>query len=119
MYGRRATATEKGGTAAQLPPGYGEPGPEGGRPRTHASHYGTNDGLGGRDPLGTHGMKGGFDSDNENVNEEDKKIDNTLAKSTLYQNKNLFQNTKKIIFENKEQEEDSLLDESQIEDLDK
>jgi hypothetical protein len=125
LYGRRQ-GDQKGMPFGSVPvgyeddtPGIGDIGPEGGRPRTHASHYGTNDGLGGRDPLGTHGMKGGFDSDNENVNEEEKKIDNTLAKTTLYQNKNLFQNSKKIIFENKEEEEDRLLDESQIEDLDK
>ena len=64
-------------------------------------------------------MKGGFDSDNENVNENEHKIDNTLAKSMFYKNKNLFDDTKQIIFENKEKIEDGLLDESQIEDLDK
>jgi hypothetical protein len=99
-------------------PGIGDIGPEGGRPRTHASHYGTNDGLGGRDPLGIQGMKGGFDSDNENVNEESEKIDNTLAKSMFHRNKDLFKNKKQIIFEKKEELEDNLLDESQIKDLD-
>jgi len=64
-------------------------------------------------------MKGGFDSDNEKVNENDQKIDNTLAKSMFFKNKNLFDDTKQIIFENKEKIEDGLLDESQIEDLDK
>jgi len=125
LYGRRQ-GDSKGMPFGSVPvgyeddtPGIGDIGPKGGRPRIHASHYGTNDGLGGRDPLGTDGMKGGFDSDNEKVNENDQKIDNTLAKSMFFKNKNLFDDTKQIIFENKEKIEDGLLDESQIEDLDK
>ena len=126
LYGRRQ-GDVKGMPFGKVPagfeddtPGIGEIGPEGGRPRIKASHYGTNDGLGGRDPLGQHGMKGGFDSDNENVNEQDltNKVDNTLAKSLFFQNKDLFRDKKQIIFENKEEEEDNLLDESQIQDLD-
>jgi len=64
-------------------------------------------------------MKGGFESDNENVNEEDNstKVDNTLAKTLFYQNKDIFNNRKQIIFEKKEKEKDNLLDESQIKDL--
>ena len=124
LYGRRQ-GDQKGMPFGSVPvgyeddtPGIGDIGPEGGRPRTHASHYGTNDGLGGRDPLGIQGMKGGFDSDNENVNEENNKIDNTLARSMFYQNKDLFKNKKQIIFEKKEEQEENLLDESQIKDLD-
>ena len=126
LYGRRQ-GDQKGMPFGKVPagfedstPGIGEIGPEGGRPRIHASHYGTNSGLGGRDPLGQDGMKGGFDSDNENVNEQEtsNKIDNTLARSLFYQNKDIFSNQKQIIFENKEEEEDNLLDESQIKDLD-
>ena len=126
LYGRRQGDT-KGMPFGKVPagfeddtPGIGEIGPEGGRPKTHASHYGTNSGLGGRDPLGIDGMKGGFDSDNENVNEQENpnKIDNTLARSLFYQNKDIFQNQKQIIFENKVEEENNLLDESQIKDLD-
>jgi len=126
LYGRRQ-GDQKGMPFGKVPagfeddtPGIGEIGPEGGRPKTHASHYGTNDGLGGRDPLGQHGMKGGFDSDNENVNEEESKskIDNTLARTLFYQNKDVFSNKKQIIFENKEKEDDKLLDEAQIKDLD-
>jgi hypothetical protein len=126
LYGRRQ-GDEKGMPFGRVPAGYedttpgiGDVGPEGGRPKTHASHYGTNDGLGGRDPLGQHGMKGGFDSDNENVNEQQSqlKIDNSLAKTLFYQNKDLFKNKKQIIFENKIEKEDTLLDESQIQDLD-
>ena len=126
LYGRRQ-GDEKGLPFGSVPvgyeddtPGIGEIGPEGGRPRVHASTYGTNDGLGGRDPLGQHGMKGGFDSDNEKVNEQssNNKIDNTLAKSTFFQNKDLFADKKEIIFENKVEKEDKLLDETQIHDLD-
>ena len=126
LYGRRK-GEDKGTSFGEVPAGYedevegiGEIGPEGGRPRTHASHYGTNSGLGGRDPLGKQGMKGGYDSDNENVNENEnkEKVDNTLAKSLVYKNKSMFTDKKQIIFENKEEEEDKLLDESQIQDLD-
>ena len=126
LYGRRQ-GDVKGMPFGKVPagfeddtPGIGEIGPEGGRPRIKASHYGTNDGLGGRDPLGQHGMKGGFDSDNENVNEQESsnKVDNTLARSLFYQNKDMFNDKKQIIFENKEEENDKLLDESQIQDLD-
>jgi len=126
LYGRRK-GEDKGTSFGEVPAGYedevegiGEIGPEGGRPRTHASHYGTNSGLGGRDPLGKQGMKGGYDSDNENVNENEnkEKVDNTLAKSLFYKNKSMFTDKKQIIFENKEEEEDKLLDESQIQDLD-
>ena len=126
LYGRRQ-GDQKGMPFGKVPPGYedetpgiGEIGPEGGRPRTNASHYGTNDGLGGRDPLGVHGMKGGFDSDNDNVNEQENKpkVLNTLAKSLYYQNKDIFSDKKQIIFESKEKEDDKLLDESQIKDLD-
>ena len=126
LYGRRQ-GDQKGMPFGKVPPGYeddtpgiGKIGPEGGRPKIKASHYGTNDGLGGRDPLGKHGMKGGFDSDNENVNEQDgtAKVDNTLARSLFYQNRDIFSEKKQIIFESKEKEEDKLLDESQIKDLD-
>jgi hypothetical protein len=65
-------------------------------------------------------MAGGFDSDNENVNESESnnKIYNTLARTLFYQNKGIFANNKQIIFENKKEELDNLLDESQIQDLD-
>ena len=125
LYGRRQ-GDQKGMPFGRVPAGYeddtpgiGEIGPEGGRPRIKASHYGTNKGLGGRDPLGKDGMKGGFDSDNENVNEQEgiAKVDNTLAKTLFYQNKDIFGDNKQIIFEKKEEETDNLLDESQIQDL--
>ena len=106
MYGRRATATEKGGTAAQLPPGYGEPGPEGGRPREKFSVYGTNDDpVGGRDRLGQQGMKGGFPSDNENVNE------NYTAQKVLLQNKDVLKSL------DVKKKESDLLKEDNIKDL--
>lgn len=125
LYGRRQ-GDQKGMPFGRVPAGYeddtpgiGEIGPEGGRPRIKASHYGTNKGLGGRDPLGKDGMKGGFDSDNENVNEQEgiARVDNTLAKTLFYQNKDIFGDKKQIIFEKKEEEKDNLLDESQIQDL--
>lgn len=114
MYGRRSTSTPKGGEQANLPAGYtewGTPGPEGGRPKEKASVYGTTAGLGGRDPLGQHGMKGGYPSDPDNVNE------NTMAKTILAKNENLL---KKIVFtkDNKEDKE-GLLNEDQIKDLGK
>ena len=116
MYGRRATNTPKGGTPEELPTGYseqepswGEPGPEGGRPREKASVYGTQDKpVGGRDPLGQHGMKGGYPSDNEYVNE------NSTTNTVYLQNKDMF---KSLVFENNEQDDSKLLDEDNIKDL--
>ena len=126
LYGRRK-GEQKGQPFGTVPAGYedetpgiGDIGPEGGRPREHASHYGTNDGLGGRDPLGVHGMKGGFDSDYENVNElkSTPAIDNTLAKTLFYQNF-YKQDKKQNIFEKVQEEHSEMLDESKIKDLDK
>ena len=114
MYGRRSVATPKGGEPQKLPSGYsewGEPGPEGGRPKEKASVYGTNDNpVGGRDPLGQHGMHGGFPSDADNVNE-------SKAKSVLARNENLF---KQIVFKKDNGKDDSkLLNEDNIKDLGK
>jgi len=110
MYGRRATATEK---TSNVPSGYNEIGPEGGRPKEKASVYGTNaDPLGGRDRLGVHGMHGGFPSDNENVME----IDNTKAQTVYHQIKDSFQ--KEMIYEKKNNNSSKLLDENQLKDLD-
>ena len=110
MYGRRATATEK---TSNVPPGYNEVGPEGGRPKEKMSVYGTNaDPLGGRDRLGIDGMHGGFPSDNENMME----IDNTKAQTVFHQIKDSFQ--KEMIYEKKEKNNSKLLDENQLKDLD-
>ena len=130
LYGRRK-GDDKGQPFGTVPigyedetPGIGKIGPEGGRPREHASHYGTNDGLGGRDPLGIHGMKGGFDSDYENVSESAAKkpagkvVDNTLAKTLYYQNFYKMEK-KQNIFENTEEKETDLLNDSKLQDLDK
>ena len=107
MYGRRATATEKG--PANVPPGYGEPGPEGGRPQEKASVYGTNDDpMGGRDRLGIDGMHGGFPSDEENVNES------LLTQSVYHKNK---ESLKQIVFGEKEEDTTELLNEDNIKDL--
>ena len=115
MYGRRATATEKGGGPGEVPSGYNEIGPEGGRPREKMSVYGTNkDPLGGRDRLGVDGMKGGFPSDNENVQE----ADNLTAKKVYHQIKDSIEPSKKMIFEKKVEDNTKLLDENQLKDLD-
>lgn len=108
MYGRRLADT------AKVPTGYGEePNPEG-RPKEHQSFLGTNsDPLGGRDRLGVNGMKGGFPSDNENVQES-----TLTAQTVFHKNKDIFETDKKIIFEKKQKEDDNLLDEGNIKDLD-
>jgi hypothetical protein len=118
MYGRRSVATPKGGGPGELPTGYsevdpkwGEPGPEGGRPREKASVYGTNDNpVGGRDPLGVHGMHGGYPSDNENVSE------NLTTQAIFHRNK---ESLKRIVFNKKTEEEPDLLREDNIKDLGK
>ena len=116
MYGRRATNTPKGGGPDELPAGYsettpkhGEPGPEGGRPLEKMSVYGTQDNpLGGIDPLGQHGMKGGYPSDNEYV------MENLTANTVYLQNKDML---KSIVFENTSEKEPDMLKEDNIKDL--
>ena len=116
MYGRRSVSTPKGGGPGEVPAGYSEtadhydqPGPEGGRPTEKHSMYGTQErAVGGRDPLGVHGMKGGYPSDNENV------MENKLAKTVYLQNKDMIKN---LVFESKQQDESKLLDEDNIKDL--
>ena len=119
MYGRRSVATPKGGEPAALPTGYsevedkdtewGQPGPEGGRPREKASVYGTNDNpMGGRDPLGVHGMHGGYPSDNENV------MENITTQAVYHKNK---ESLKNIVFEKETESESDLLNEENIKDL--
>ena len=119
MYGRRSVATPKGGEPGALPQGYSEiddkdnewgmPGPEGGRPREKASVYGTNDNpMGGRDPLGVHGMHGGFPSDNENV------MENLSTQAVYHKTK---ESLKNIVFKKESQSEPTLLSEDNIKDL--
>ncbi|MFZ9219870.1 MAG: portal protein [Sediminibacterium sp.] len=120
MYGRRSEAADRprGAAPGAVPPGYEDhpnppkltdPGPEGGRPRKNMSMYHTNDNpLGGRDPLGSHGMKGGYPSDNENV------MESANTKLVYHQNKELL---KEMVFDKKKQEEPKFLDESNIKDL--
>ena len=122
MYGRRATNTPKGGEPGEVPTGYSElepekeqewgmPGPEGGRPIEKASVYGTNDNpMGGRDPLGVHGMHGGFPSDNENVAE------NLTTQAVYHKNKAALKN---IVFTKETKSEPNLLSEDNIKDLGK
>ena len=125
LYGRRQ-GDKKGMEVGDVPAGYedetpgiGDIGPEGGRPRTNASIHGTSKAIGGRDPLGKHGMKGGFPSDQENVNEgsNEPKIDNSLTRSLYHQHQNLFAPRKELVFETQEKQEGDLLDEGQIKDL--
>ena len=120
MYGRRSVATPKGGEPNALPQGYaevepekeqewGQPGPEGGRPREKASVYGTNDNpLGGRDPLGVHGMQGGYPSDNDNV------MENIKTQAVYHKNK---ESLKNIVFEKETESEPDMLSEDNIKDL--
>jgi len=115
MYGRRSTSTPKGGSPGEVPTGYsemepkwGEPGPEGGRPTEKASVYGTNDALGGRDPLGQHGMKGGYPSDNDNV------MENLTTQAIYHKTKDSLKN---IVFTKQSNEEPDLLNEGNIKDL--
>jgi len=110
MYGRRAAESPK------VPLGYDEQNPVG-RPQEKASFVGTQeDPLGGRDRLGTNDMHGGYPSDNDNVNE----VDNLKARMAYAQlSKDLSAlSKKKIIFEKKEAQSDTLLDESNIKELD-
>ena len=82
MYGRRSSPAPKGAGVGEVPAGYaekprtgkdrkwGEPGPEGGRPKIRASFVGTQDNpVGGFDPTGRITMHGGQPSDYENVME--------------------------------------------------
>ena len=115
MYGRRSTSTPKGAGPGEVPVGYedkpewGEPGPEGGRPREKASIYGTNDNpVGGRDPLGQHGMKGGYPSDNDNV------MESTSTQKVYLQNKDAL---KDIVFKKSNKDDSDLLKEDNIKDL--
>ncbi len=118
MYGRRATATEKGAGTGEVPIGYedqpkhGEPGPEGGRPREKFSVYGTNDDpVGGRDRLGQQGMKGGFPSDNEYVNE------NLTTQAVYHKIKESLDASKDMVFDKKSKSESKMLKEDNIKDL--
>ena len=113
MYGRRSA------DAPKVPLGYDEAEPVG-RPRERASFVGTQeDPLGGRDRLGRNDMKGGYPSDNDNVNEETE-VDTLKTKSVLAQISNTLDsfNKKKIIFEKVTESPDNLLDESNIKELD-
>ena len=113
MYGRRSA------DAPKVPLGYDEAEPVG-RPRERASFVGTQeDPLGGRDRLGKNDMKGGYPSDNDNVN-EGTEVDTLKTKSVLAQMSSTLDSfsKKKIIFEKVTESPDNLLDESNIKELD-
>jgi len=118
LYGRRA-GDDKGPSFGEVPAGYEDETAPVGRPKKHASHYGTNKGLGGRDPLGKVGMKGGFPSDNENVNETAQENTNSLTQGVFLRNKNLFSDDKQMIFEKPNKTDNTMLNEDHIKDLDK
>lgn len=121
MYGRRATASDRasGAGPGSVPPGYEDhpnpprkltdPGEEGGRPRTNMSIYHTNaNPLGGRDPLGSNGMKGGYPSDNENM------MESVNTKAIYHRNKEVL---KEMVFNTQKKDESNLLKEDNIRDL--
>ena len=64
--------------------------------------------MGGRDPLGVHGMHEGFPSDNENV------MENSSTKAVYFKNKEALKN---IVFSKDDAEEPQLLNEDNIKDL--
>jgi len=109
MYGRRTAEGSK------VPLGYDEEENEPGRPREKASIIGTQDDpLGGRDRLGQKDMKGGYPSDNNNVNEEPML---SKTRAIYLQNQDMFK--KSTLLSEQDKHQDKLLDESNIKDLDK
>ncbi len=114
MYGRRSSAAPRGAEESNVPQGYSEydefkgPDEEGGRPREKMSHYGTNSAIGGRDPLGKDGMKGGFPSDNDNV------MENQNTKVVYHKNIDVLKN---IVFKDINTPEPELLSEDNIKDI--
>ena len=64
--------------------------------------------MGGRDPLGVHGMEGGFPSDNENV------MENIKTQAVYHKNK---ESLKNIVFEKETKSEPEMLREDNIKDL--
>lgn len=108
LYGRRTTDSPK------VPVGYGESNPEG-RPREKFSIIGTQeDPLGGRDRLGKLDMKGGYPSDNNNVNENTLRAQTVLLKNPDIQSMTL---KKEMIFNNTEKAQENLLNETNIKNL--
>ena len=60
-------------------------------------------------------MKGGFPSDNDNVNESE--VNDSLAKTMYYKNRDMFEDKKQLIFESKPEYKSKMLDEEQLKDL--
>jgi len=65
-------------------------------------------GRGGRDPLGQHGMKGGFPSDNDNV------MENLTTQAIYHRTKDSLKN---IVFTKENTNEPDMLNEGNIKDL--
>ena len=60
-------------------------------------------------------MKGGFPSDNDNVNESE--VNDSLAKTMYYKHRDMFEDKKQLIFESKPEYKSKMLDEEQLKDL--
>lgn len=104
MYGRRSSPAPKGAERGEVPAGYeeeprikkrpewGQPGPQGGRPKTRASVYGTQDNpAGGADPTGRYNMHQPYKSDAEYVMEgysHDTNVDFSEPKPVIAESKN-------------------------------
>lgn len=130
LYGRRAGKGDKAPVAGEVPAGYEDhpnppgnlnwrqPGEQGGRPRERASKIGTNDAFAGRDPIGTHGMKGGYESDNENMNEgKRKQRKNTEAERIVRAEKSMLEGLdKEMVFKKIKPKEAEMLKEVKLED---
>jgi len=64
--------------------------------------------MGGRDPLGQHGMKGGFPSDNDNV------MENLTTQAIYHRTKDSLKN---IVFTKENNNEPDMMNEGNIKDL--
>jgi hypothetical protein len=96
-------------TGEEVPAGYDKDEGEPGRPPKD-SVYGTQDDNLGRDRLGRHDLKGGYEGEEDRLNE------NQRTKAIYYKFKDMFSEKKVVLFEQEESKGD-LLDESNIKNL--
>jgi hypothetical protein len=102
VYGARNIGEE-------VPPGYDKDGNPEGRPPKPTVYNSQDDNLG-RDRLGTHEFKGGYQGEEDRLNE------NHRTKSIYYKFKDMFEVKKVVLFESETPTGD-LLDENNIKDL--
>jgi len=102
VYGARNIGEE-------VPPGYDKDGNPEGRPPKPTVYNSQDDNLG-RDRLGTHELKGGYQGEEDRLNE------NHRTKSIYYKFKDMFEVKKVVLFESETPTGD-LLDENNIKDL--